>query len=321
MKIRKILSLLINLVAVAASIAGFIVIYDKLHMIDFVKYFTIVTNVLIIIFGLVSMGYSIDSFLKKDNETSIPHIVYIFKLITAVCAMITFLTVVSYLQYTVYADPNIEKVYIINNIFHHYVSTLAFTCGFIFFELDKKYPFKLSFFGIIMLVVYMAYCVPFSNISACASWWGAAPYDFVVFHSDKLWTLVIIPIFLVGGVGLSMLLWLLNRIMYLIFIGEEVNKEAPVSEEEKEAEKKVEVTPEDENAVAKEITKGYKGPRIYHISKREDKKWQVKFANGTRAIKLFPTQAEAIVFAKKLAKSQEGSIRVHSVKGRIRKAN
>ena len=43
--------------------------------------------------------------------------------------------------------------------------------------------------------------------------------------------------------------------------------------------------------------------------------------NGQKAIKLFNTQAEAIVFAKKLAKSQEGSIRVHSVKGRIRKAH
>ena len=38
--------------------------------------------------------------------------------------------------------------------------------------------------------------------------------------------------------------------------------------------------------------------KIYHISKRkEDGKWQVKFANGERALKLFDTQAEAIDFA------------------------
>ena len=59
--------------------------------------------------------------------------------------------------------------------------------------------------------------------------------------------------------------------------------------------------------------------RVYHVAKREDGMWQVKFANGQRAIKLFNTQAEAIVFAKKLAKSQLGSIRIHSLKGRIRK--
>ena len=56
-----------------------------------------------------------------------------------------------------------------------------------------------------------------------------------------------------------------------------------------------------------------------HISRRQDKMWQVKFAKGKRAIKIFNTQAEAIVFAKKLAKSQVGSIRIHSLKGRIRK--
>ena len=44
--------------------------------------------------------------------------------------------------------------------------------------------------------------------------------------------------------------------------------------------------------------------KIYHISKRkEDGKWQVKFANGERALKLFDTQAEAIDFAKEKAKN------------------
>lgn len=65
---------------------------------------------------------------------------------------------------------------------------------------------------------------------------------------------------------------------------------------------------------------GANGAKIYHISKRKDDgKWQVKFANGSKAIKLFDTQAEAIEFAKTLAKNQEGSIRIHSVKGKIRK--
>ena len=36
---------------------------------------------------------------------------------------------------------------------------------------------------------------------------------------------------------------------------------------------------------------------VYHVSKRkEDGMWQVKFANGERALKLFKTQAEAIEF-------------------------
>ena len=60
--------------------------------------------------------------------------------------------------------------------------------------------------------------------------------------------------------------------------------------------------------------------KIYHISKRkEDEKWQVKFANGERALKLFDTQAEAIAFAKEKAKNQDGAISIHKVDGKIRK--
>jgi hypothetical protein len=41
------------------------------------------------------------------------------------------------------------------------------------------------------------------------------------------------------------------------------------------------------------------GAKTYHIAKRaSDGKWQVKFASGEIAIKLFDTQAEAIDYAK-----------------------
>ncbi|MBO7080234.1 MAG: DUF2188 domain-containing protein [Bacilli bacterium] len=73
----------------------------------------------------------------------------------------------------------------------------------------------------------------------------------------------------------------------------------------------------EEKPAAKEISN-----KTYHISKRkEDGKWQVKFASGQKAIKLFDTQAEAIDYAKKLADNQEGSISIHKVDGKIRKQN
>ena len=60
--------------------------------------------------------------------------------------------------------------------------------------------------------------------------------------------------------------------------------------------------------------------KVYHISKRkEDGKWQVKFANGQRALKLFDTQLEAIAFAKEKAANQDGSISIHKVDGKIHK--
>ena len=59
----------------------------------------------------------------------------------------------------------------------------------------------------------------------------------------------------------------------------------------------------------------------YHISLREDGKWQVKFAKGARALKLFSTQAEAIAYAKEKAENQDGSITIHKKDGKIRKQN
>lgn len=59
--------------------------------------------------------------------------------------------------------------------------------------------------------------------------------------------------------------------------------------------------------------------RNYHVSKRTDGKWQVKFAGGEKAIKLFDTQAEAIAYAKKLAANQDGSISIHKKDGKMRK--
>ena len=57
----------------------------------------------------------------------------------------------------------------------------------------------------------------------------------------------------------------------------------------------------------------------YHIVHRQDGKWQVKFAKGEKAIKLFDTQEEAIAYAKKLAANQNGSITIHKKDGSIRK--
>ncbi len=60
---------------------------------------------------------------------------------------------------------------------------------------------------------------------------------------------------------------------------------------------------------------------VYHISQRKElNKWQVKRNQAAKAVKLFDTQKEAIDYANQLAKSQGGSIRIHSRVGKIRKS-
>ena len=55
--------------------------------------------------------------------------------------------------------------------------------------------------------------------------------------------------------------------------------------------------------------------RTYHLVKRSDGKWEVKFAGGQKAIKLFDTQKEALEYSKVMAKNQGGSMLVHNSKG------
>lgn len=57
----------------------------------------------------------------------------------------------------------------------------------------------------------------------------------------------------------------------------------------------------------------------YHISLREDGKWQVKGEKAEKALKLFNTQKEAVAFAETIADNQEGGIVIHKKDGKIRK--
>ncbi len=57
--------------------------------------------------------------------------------------------------------------------------------------------------------------------------------------------------------------------------------------------------------------------KTYHIKKRtSDNKWEVKYAGGEKAIKLFDTKKEALEYTQKMALNQERAIVVHASKGK-----
>ena len=78
-------------------------------------------------------------------------------------------------------------------------------------------------------------------------------------------------------------------------------------------------TKEEKQAKAADAAEEKERARNYHVAKRPDGKWQVKFAGGEKAIKLFDTQVEAIAYAKKLAENRDGSITIHKKDGKMRK--
>lgn len=56
--------------------------------------------------------------------------------------------------------------------------------------------------------------------------------------------------------------------------------------------------------------------RVYHVVKRSDGKWEVKYAGGEKAIKLFDRQDEAIVYSRKMSQAQKGVMLVHNSRGK-----
>ena len=107
-------------------------------------------------------------------------------------------------------------------------------------------------------------------------------------------------------------------------------KKAPAKKESKPAEKKAPAKKAEAKPAAekKEAAKSSKAPverkegapRSYHITQHPNGGWQVKGAGSAKALKLFPTQLEAIKYARELEKTTGVSFRVHSMSGKIRKA-
>ena len=94
----------------------------------------------------------------------------------------------------------------------------------------------------------------------------------------------------------------------------------PVAKKEvKPAAKKAESKPVAKKVAAKKPEPKAAAVKNYHISQREDGKWQVKGAKAEKALKLFDTQAEAIKYAKATAGNQEGNFTIHKKDGKIRK--
>ena len=73
--------------------------------------------------------------------------------------------------------------------------------------------------------------------------------------------------------------------------------------------------PEPKKPEPKKVGPSKDSKRVYHLSKREDGKWAVKFAGGDKVIKLFDTKAEGEAYAKEKASSTGRAVLAHNSKG------
>ena len=59
--------------------------------------------------------------------------------------------------------------------------------------------------------------------------------------------------------------------------------------------------------------------KTYHVSLNDDGKWQVKAEKAEKALRVFPTQKEAIAYADAVAENQDGNVVIQKKDGKIRK--
>ena len=345
-----------NLLVFAVGLVGIVMLLLEHYDLSKVfMYFTTLSNVLVILCSLVNAILYAVSIAKKKNY--VKEGFQVLKLIAVVGVAITFTMVIVFLapnnstDFDLFAGSQLF-LHVITPI----VAALSFI--FLEYQTKIRFRFFFFpvFFALLYGAFYVAYAF-LAPAGEMIDWYGfmfeagarVAPADpskftlgsFIVFLAESLG----------GGVLFGLAFWLLNKIMNLIFIGYTVTEEgeeeyydevdeAAAEEENKEEveEAKEEAVKETKKAPTKKASsttsKAKKAPaatsapkkykdsaRVYHIarSKFVSRHWQVKLAGGEKAIKIFPTQAEAIAYAKELVRKQGGSIRIHSMKGQLRK--
>lgn len=332
-----------NLIVTALGVVGIVMLLlESNDKVGIFQYFTVLSNVLVTLASFIGVILHIASLAKGKNL--VKEGFQVFKLLAVVCAAITFTMVLIFLMPR---DPNNDIWFKGSQLFMHAIVPIASVASFILLEYMTKIRFRFFFIPAIALIVYGAYYAIFAFTAPQGSlvdWYGfmfeagnrIAPVDVSKFTFGTFF--LFIGLSIGGALAFGFVFWLLNKIVNLIFVGYTINSEGEEINEEEVAEEEPQEVVEEEKPEKKTATsktpkakapktaasapKKYKdGARVYHIarSKFVSRSWQVKLAGGEKAIKIFPTQAEAIDYAKRLVRSQGGSIRIHSMKGQLRK--
>lgn len=303
--------------------------------------FTHISNYLMMLVALMCIPVNIKTIAKPESET--PIFFRVIKLLATTCVGITLIVVLTWLGPRMGYAELFKGMDLI--IYHAVIPGLAII-SYIFFENTTRTKYKHTWWILIPLVAYGAAYYLCNYFKIWVKPDGTMEDMYGLMNSMYVFAAIG-----VGGYLLSLLLWGLNTAGYKlgkydapkdVEIPEEENATPKVEEVEEnlvEVEEKVEKpTPakkpanqtkktakpkNSKSSPKKKEPKEEEKPavRVYHISKSKtnEGKWQVKLASGERAVKLFDTQSEAITFAKGLVRTNGGSIRIHSVSGKMRK--
>jgi hypothetical protein len=333
-----------ELFALLDSVLGFYTPNNEqtgsLSLTEFFDHYTNLSNILLLAAALIFLVASLIAYKKKKD---VPLWVVAVDFMATVSVLTTFIVVMVFLR---------DMISWPTFIFLHLIDPILAFLAFGFVEVAPELKKRHAYLALIPLVLYTAVIAPLSTLGIIED-----PYNMIklmdVFSDTPLnialkWCGIFFGTYIVA----FLLLWL-RQGMARVFAKNEGTEEAPKEDKEaaegaykedrgpvstpthevaaddvvlvqdeegsEEAEEAEEIKEEEE--AKKTNPTGYMNrPRVYHIAKQDETgKWQVRLATGQKAIKLFDTQEQAINYAKSLVKTQGGSIRVHSLKGKMRK--
>ena len=292
------------------------------------QYFTVLSNAFVLLTSLIGVILYLFTYIKVRDY--VKELYQIIRLVSVVCVAITFTMVVVFLSPANPTFPWFGNY----NLFLHGITPIAAVISYTLFEYAPKMKFRYFFAPVIAIFLYGTFYVLYAFFAEAGTeidWYGfllksghrLAPANGAYISWDNFFIFLLES--LGGALAFGFIFWLVNKIMHLVFAGYNVVGENSEIDTPIRIDRADDLDDEEEEKVRKSSSNRknyYKDKaRVYHISRSKfmSKYWQVKLATGERAIRIFDTQAEAIAYAKQLVKKQGGSIRIHSMKGQIRK--
>ncbi len=176
----------------------------------FIKMFTVQSNIICGIVGLIVGIYDLLILLKKKEE--LPMWLKITKMVTTTAVALTFFTVVFYLGFVAVAQgQSYFSLFKDETFIMHFLTPVLAIISFIFFDSGKEINFKFSFLNLIHMLLYTIYYsinifVHLDNGKVDKK------YDWYSFVIGDFWTIGVVFIVIVGityGTGFG--LWILNK--------------------------------------------------------------------------------------------------------------
>jgi len=340
----NIVALVLN-VAIIALMATGIALFKGEFGVEQLKHFAVLSTFVTAFSSLLMIIPNIVNI--KTNETHTPKLFFSLRYLSAVMSVVTLVAVL------VFICPNekdgFKNLFNVQDgwLFFYFIIPIISIFMFMFIETEKRERFGATFIPLAFVTVYaLGIIIPTVVILVQKGGQAAAefvPNYFFLFTKEMvegwkasgrgdLGNLTAGLCILFGIINylltyvVALFLFAFNRVTYSIAVGVEYKDEKVEQKEEKQKQEIKEnetIKEKIANFVKEEVSfkPGTKLDHVYHISyhDRKLKTWKVKSENAGRALKVFKNQKEAIEYAKGQVKLHGGSIRVHSVRGAIRK--